>query len=173
MITTPKEGIPVRNAGLVITNSYMPALFERSGLMQNQTFLNEAAQEEAVYLLQCVATGATNTPALQLSLNNILCGLPLAHPLPEDVSLPADQQTMIHGMITAMIGHWPETGSSSVAGFRGNWLVRDGLLTEHEDYWELIVEKRAYDLLLQRAPFSFSVIRHAWMPKPLQVTWPY
>jgi hypothetical protein len=30
---------------------------------------------------------------------------------------------------------------------RGNFLVRDGLLSEEQDKWELTVEKRAYDIL--------------------------
>jgi len=173
MITTPKERIPVKNAGLVITSSYMPALFERAGLMQDHAFLSSAAQEQAVYLLQFVATGITHTETQLLPLNKILCGLPLAHPLAEQATVPADQQTMVEGMIRAMIEYWPATGSSSVDGFRGNWLVRDGVLIEREDHWALVVEKRAYDLLLQRSPFSFAIIKHPWMPKPLHVDWPY
>lgn len=72
-----------------------------------------------------------------------------------------------------MISYWPAIGNTSVNGFRGNWLVRDGLLTELEDKWELTVEKRAYDVLIHQSPFSFSIIKLPWMEKPLHVTWPY
>jgi len=37
-------------------------------------------------------------------------------------------------------------------------LVGNGTLTEKEDRWDLIIEKRVYDVLLAKAPFSFSVI---------------
>ncbi|KIH83140.1 hypothetical protein UCMB321_3090 [Pseudomonas batumici] len=59
----------------------------------------------------------------------------------------------------------------SIDGFRGNWLVRDGLLANANDRWEMTVKPRPYDVLLAHSPFSFSVIRHSWMDKPLFVTW--
>ena len=83
-----------------------------------------------------------------------------------------DQLLMI-GLIEAAISHWTAIGRCSVDAFRGNWLIRDGILTEHEDKWELTVEKRVYDLLLNKSPFSFSIIKHPWMSKPLYVNWPY
>jgi hypothetical protein len=32
------------------------------------------------------------------------------------------------------------------------WLVRDGILQEFEAHWELTVDKRAYDILINQAP---------------------
>jgi hypothetical protein len=69
--------------------------------------------------------------------------------------------------------NWPAIGASSIDGFRGNWFVRDGILVEKEDRWDLLIEKRPYDLLLGQSPFSFSVISFKWMNKPIFVNWPY
>ena len=82
-------------------------------------------------------------------------------------------QLLIKGLIEAVIAHWPAIGGSSVEGLRGNWLFRDGLLYDQDDRWELVVEKSAYDLLLDKSPFSFSIIKYPWMSKPLHVTCPY
>ncbi|PZF74748.1 contractile injection system tape measure protein [Taibaiella soli] len=172
-VTTSKEGIPVKNAGLVIVNNYVPMLFERLGLMQNRAFVNASAQEQAVQFLQYVATGLTNTEARFLQLNKVLCGLPLAHPVPEEIEISDEQEKLINGLITSMLSYWPDAGTKYLDGFRGNWLVRDGLLIESADSWELKVERRAYDVLLNKSPFSFSNIKYPWMDKPLHVVWKF
>ncbi|RQO79314.1 hypothetical protein DBR40_02835 [Pedobacter sp. KBW01] len=171
MSLTP-ETLAVKNAGLVLLNNYLPMLFERLGLLiENKVFTGLASQCKAVQYAEFAVTGLSATSETILQLNKVLCGLPLAQPVPEEIDISEDQILLINGLLQAMIGYWPATGSSSVEGFRGNWLVREGLLRELEAYWELVVEKRAYDLLLNQSPFTFSVIKYPWMPKPLHVTW--
>jgi hypothetical protein len=97
----------------------------------------------------------------------------MAQHIIDGILVPEEHAELINGMIKAIIGYWPAIGTSSIEGFRGNWLVRDGLLTEFDDRWELAVEKRAYDVLLNKSPFTFSVIKHPWMDKPVHVSWPY
>lgn len=168
-----KDGISVMNAGLVLISNYIPVLFERLEITSDGKFVNELSQHDAVHYLQYIVTGLNNMEESLLPLNKILCGLPLSYPVREEIAISASQKELIDGLIEAVIGHWPSIGDSSIDGFRGNWLVREGLLIEHEDKWELIVEKRAYDLLINKSPFSFSITRFQWMNKPLYVTWPY
>ena len=51
--------------------------------------------------------------------------------------------------------------------------MRNANLVEKNDFWELTVEKRAYDLLIHKSPFSFAIIKYPWMEKPLHVVWAY
>jgi hypothetical protein len=171
--TAVKGGIPLRNAGMVILNSYIPMLFDRLGLTADRKFLDIPAQCNAVHYLQYVITGLSTTEESLLPLNKVLCGLPLSYPIPDGISITDEQTKLIEGLIQAVIGHWPAIGSTSTDGLRGNWLVRDGLLVELEERWELTVEKRAYDLLIHKSPFSFSIIKYPWMDQPLHVQWPY
>ena len=171
--TITKETIAVRNAGLVLVNNYLTMLFVRVGLTNDQGFIDTEAQLRAVHYLQYFVTGLTRTEEHLLPLNKVLCGLALAQPVADGIIVTDENKDLIDGLIKAMIGQWPVIGDSSVDGFRGNWLVRDGLLSEQEDRWELTVEKRAYDILLQRSPFSFSIIKYPWMDKPLHVNWTY
>jgi len=171
--TDRKGSISVRNAGLVLVNSYLKTLLERLGLLCDNKFTDRRANEDAVHYLQYVVTGLCYTEESLLPLNKLLCGLPLSHPVEDGLDMPEAHKALIDGLIKAVIGHWPVIGSCSIEGFRGNWLVRDGLLLEQEDRWELTVEKRAYDLLIHQSPFSFSIIKHPWMDKPLHVCWPY
>lgn len=166
--------INVRNAGIVLINTYLSVLLSRLELINAQKkFMSQEARLSAVHYLQYAVTGLDHTEEFLLPLNKLLCGIPLSHPIKENGDISEAHKILIDGLITAVISHWPSIGTCSVEGFRGNWLVRDGLLTDMEDRWELNVEKRAYDLLIHRSPFSFSVIRYPWMDKPLYVNWPY
>ena len=169
-----QEQILSKNAGLVILNTYIPALLERLELITSHQFVTPTAQEKAVFCLQYLVTGLTDTDEKFLTLNKIFCGLPLTTPLQiSSITLTKAEQQLMESLFQAVIAHWPAIGSTSIEGFRGNWLVRDGMLLENEDRWELTVEKRAYDLLLNQSPFSFSILKFPWMPKPLHVTWSY
>lgn len=168
-----KEGIQVRNAGIVILNNYIPMLFERLHFLENRNFTNVENQKKAVQYLYYVVTGFTETEEIYLPLNKVLCGLSVSDSVPDTIEISETDKTLMQELLKAVISHWPDIGSTSIDGFRGNWLVRDGILVELADRWELTVEKRAYDILISRSPFSFSVIKYPWMNKPLYVNWPY
>ncbi|MEM0577641.1 contractile injection system tape measure protein [Flavobacterium polysaccharolyticum] len=165
--------IPVKNAGIVILNNYIEILMDRLGLLNEKKFKNSTSQLNAVHYIQYVITGLTKTEESLLPLNKVLCGLPITTPVKDRISITEEQSELINGLIKAAISHWPKVGDTSILGFRGNWLVRDGLLIEKEERWELTVEKRVYDLLIHKSPFSFSIIKYPWMKKPLHVIWPY
>ena len=167
------NSISVQNAGLVLLNNYFQVLFERLGLVENSQFISEAAQNDAVRYLQFLATGQENMEESFLPLNKYLCGLQVSQPIPAELSISEADKELMEGLLSAAINHWPAIGESSIDGFRGNWLVREGLLKEQEDHFELIVEKRPYDLLINQSPFSFSIIKYPWMLKQIRVTWAY
>ncbi|KQC01776.1 contractile injection system tape measure protein [Pedobacter sp. Hv1] len=168
-----KDSIYIQNAGLVLINHYIPMLFERLGIISDDKKFLTDQQQSAVHYLQFVATGLTQTEEPALALNKILCGIPLNEPITNEIEINEEEVSLIEGLITTMIGYWGAIGSSSIDGFRGNWLIRDGLLIEYEDKWELTIEKRAYDLLIHQSPFTFSIIKYPWMNKPLYVQWPH
>ncbi|QHI37229.1 hypothetical protein IMCC3317_26070 [Kordia antarctica] len=172
-IALPDEGVPIPNAGLVLLNSYFLMLFERLGITADKVFKTPENQLDAVHYLQYIVTGLTQTDESLLTLNKVLCGLSPDTPVRDSIEMTQDQKQLIDGLIQAAIGYWSAIGDTSINGFRGNWLVRDGILRETDERWELTVEKRAYDILMLKSPFSFSIIKLPWMRKPLHVTWAY
>ncbi|HET6991708.1 MAG TPA: contractile injection system tape measure protein, partial [Bacteroidia bacterium] len=168
-----KGGIAVKNAGIVLLNNYIMRLFERLEIIQNRKFVNKEAQLDAVHYLQYIITGLCHTEESFLPLNKVMCGLSLSQPVQSGLAISDEHKKIIKGLVQAAISHWPNIGDTSIDGFRGNWLVRDGLLVEQEDKWELTVDKRPYDILIYKSPFSFSIIKYQWMDKPLHVNWPY
>jgi len=165
------QGIRIRNAGMVLLNNYIPMLFERLKLTEARQFVSESAQLQAMHYLQFVTTGRSHTEEYDLILNKILCGVIPTHPVINGIDISKEEIDLIEGMIQAVIGHWSAIGQSSVEGFRDKWLVRDGLMVETPERWELTVDRRAYDVLINQSPFSFSIIHFPWMTKPLHVYW--
>lgn len=167
------ESIIVKNAGIVLLNNYIPLLLERLGLVVINKFVDAQAQADAVHYLQYLVTGLTQTEEFLLPLNKILCGLPLDTPVKKGIDISSEHRELMDGLIKAAINYWPVIGNTSANGFRGNWLVRDGQLKQTGEQWQLLVDKRSYDVLIGKLPFSFSVIKFPWMIQPLKVTWPY
>ena len=163
--------ISVSNAGLVIIQNFIQNYFSRLGLSGDDGFVSDQAQLDALHWLQFLVTGHQNTDESHLTLNKVLCGLPLSSPVGNGIEISDDKQQLAESLIDAIIQYWTAIGSSSIDDFRGNWLLREGLLSETDEHWELMVEKRPYDLLLERLPFGFSLVRLPWMDKPLHVTW--
>ncbi len=166
-----KNGILVENAGIVLLNNFIDILFHRLKLTEEKKFTSTENQIKAVHCLQYLVTGLTYTDQDFLSLNKILCGLSVNDTISNEFEMSEEKRSLIDGLLYAAIGYWPEAKDSSLTGFRGNWLIREGNLLELEDKWELTVQKRAYDILLRKSPFYFSIVKYPWMNKPLHVIW--
>ncbi|NOU50284.1 hypothetical protein HG263_06980 [Pseudoalteromonas sp. JBTF-M23] len=162
----------VPNAGLVLIQSFICPLFERLGLVSDDKFVSEEKQRAAIHYLQFLVTGQSTTEEHHLILNKLLCGHGVTHPVEAGITLSQSEIDTIHSLIEAVCNYWPAIGKTSIDGFRGNWLVRSGTLTEAQDHWDLIVEKRVYDILISRSPLSYSIVKLPWMEKPIYVTWP-
>lgn len=160
----------VENAGIVLCQSYIPVLLERLSLVEQDQFVSAEARLSAVHYLRYLVTGQTS--GQDLSLDKLLCGLPLTAPVEQDFTVSQSDTEMIQSLIQSLVNYWPAIGASTVEGFRGNWLVREGSLSETSESWNLIVEERPYDVLLERCPLPYSVVKLPWMNKPLYVTWP-
>ncbi|WP_420590826.1 contractile injection system tape measure protein [Bacterioplanoides sp.] len=174
MQISENEVIEVSNAGIVLLQSYLVMYLKRLGLVSGDdsaVFIDWSSQAKAIHCLQYLVTGATDTEEHHLLLNKVLCGMPFQEAIPRAVDLSEDEKSLADGLLGAMMEYWPESGCNSADGFRGSWLVRDGVLKELEDNWELTITKRGYDILLKSSPFSSSVIRYPWMNKPIYVNW--
>jgi hypothetical protein len=161
----------INNAGIVLLQGFIDVYFNRQGLIANGSFQSDEKQRAAVHYLQYLATGNMATEEPYLIMNKLLCGIAIASPIESGVEMHEHEIETAESLIRAVIDYWPAIGCCSIAGFQGNWLIRNGVLKETPEYWDLVVEKRAYDILLQRAPFSFSTINFSWMQKPIYVTW--
>ena len=167
----PEEGIFIENAGAVILWPFLREFFESQNLIDKTSFRDDNCREKAVLWLQHIVTGGHSFPEYDLSLNKILCGWRLEETLASHLDLRDDEMSKAEEMLEKVIEQWKAIGKVSVPGFRESFLLRDGLLKRNDFGWQLKVERKPYDLLLDRLPWSFGLIKFKWMNQPLFVEW--
>jgi hypothetical protein len=146
-------------------------LFSLLDLMEHNAFVNREAAERAVHLLQFMVTGQTNTPEYALVLNKQMCGLATGLPIVAGIEISDRERETIENLIGGMIQNWKAIGNTSIEGFRQSFLQRQGWLSLQEEVWHLRVQTRAFDMLLDQLPWGISMVKHAWMVRPIHVKW--
>jgi len=171
---TPPVGassVPVRNAGAVLLGPFLPRLFAMAGYLEDGQFKDRAHQERAVYLLHYAATGDDSGADDTISMVKILCGLALGEPLTSRPMLSEMEIAQANAMLVALLQNWPPLTNTSIEGLREAFIQRAGALQDRNSHLELLVEPKAFDVLLRQLPFSIARVQHPWMQKPVHVTW--
>lgn len=165
------EQIYIANAGQVLASAYLPRLFAMLNLTEQNAFRDSTSAMRAVHLLQFMVNESVGSPEYQLVLNKILCGVKPDVPIERRIVITTEERQAIEGMLRSMIQHWKVVGNTSIAGLRESFLQREGRLRLQGDAWHLLVEPRAFDMLLDQIPWSFSTIKYPWMDRVLYVEW--
>lgn len=165
------EEIYIGNAGQVLAAPYMPRLFSMLNLTEGGRFKSDEAAERAVHLLQFMVSGQSDCPEYQLGLNKLLCGVKAGQPIVREIEIESHEKEVVEALIKAMIEHWKIIGNTSVDGLRVSFLQRPGSLHLKDDAWYLTVQATSIDMLLDRLPWSFSIIKHPWMERAVHVNW--
>jgi hypothetical protein len=164
-------GIHVANAGMVLAWPFLSRAWEVLELTQEGKFVDDAAAQRAAWLLQFAVDEQTAVPEYQLTLNKLLCGIPLQAPIVPGIDIEDKERALIEELLAVMISHWKTIGNTSIQGLRTTFLQREGYLSHKEDGWHLHVPKRTFDMLLDKLPWSITTIRLPWMEKILWVEW--
>jgi hypothetical protein len=168
---TEGEEIYVSLAGIVLLHPFLSILFTELKLIENRAWVSEEASVKGAQVLAYLATGADYCPEYSLPLIKLLCGLPFETFVPPDMLLTDTEKQSTIDVLEAIISHWQALGNTSAAGLRESFLQREGKLTVVEGGWRLTVERKTIDILLNRLPWGFSMIKLPWMPDLLFVDW--
>ena len=163
--------IYIGNAGLVLATPYLPRLFARLGMIAHGSFIDSEAAARAALLLQFLVDGTQEAPEHTLPLNKLMCGIDLNTPIGREIDVTATERQAVEGLLNAMIRNWPSIGHTSIAGLRESFMRREGALTCKGDAWELLVEPRSFDMLLDQLPWGFKTTKYPWMERVLHVEW--
>lgn len=161
----------IRNAGMVIFATYMQRLFSILELTKDGQFVDDQARQRAVHLLQYAVSGESSTPEYQLVLNKLFCGVHGGTPIARGIDITQKEKDVIEQMLNGVIAHWSALGKTSIGGLRQTFLLREGHLYFEEESWRLRIPQATFDMLLDRLPWSFAMIKFPWMEHPLHVTW--
>ncbi len=173
---TPRDQRPgfslyVRNAGLVIFHPYLSRFFETLGLTMDGRFENDSCRARAALVLQRLAGAKPNPPEYLLPLNKILCGLDIYEPFPCDIPLTENEIKECEKLLETVVQHWAALKNTSAEGLRRSFVRREGVLGKEDGNWRLRVERKSFDLLLEKLPWGFSMIKLSWMKSLLFVEW--
>ncbi|MGQ8364228.1 contractile injection system tape measure protein [Glaciecola sp. 1036] len=166
------EIISIPFAGLILLHPYMSRLFSGQGWLDDQKQLKASAINTAAKALCYLSTGNASLPDYQSGTIKLLLGLPLATFLPLNEE-PLEQKVIhdLDNLLSSFITHWGKIGNISHQGLRAGFMHRQGLLQHTEEYWQLSIDRKAHDVLLDFLPFSISTVKLPWMPLPIHLTW--
>lgn len=164
-----KDGTFIENAGLIMLAPFLPRLFTMLELTENGKFKDRDAQIKAIFLMQYAVFETTNFPEFELGLNKLLVGFKTGVPLPLSIELSTEEKSTVNGMLQGAVQHWGKV--TTIDGLRQGFLQRDGKLDKKSEEIELVVESKAFDMLLDAIPWNFRTTRFSWMEKAIQVKW--
>jgi hypothetical protein len=163
------ESIP--NAGIVLLHNYLPHLFGRLGYVEDGQFRSMEVIERAVCAIHYLGTGISEFPEEELVLAKFLCSWPFDEPVNRYLSFSDYEKEECDNLLLSVISHWKALKNTSIDGLRPSFLQRNGMLKREAFGNTLYVEELTHDILLQRLPWSFSVVKLPWMDELLSVQW--
>ena len=169
------EPIHVTNAGLVIVGVFLPQFFALLDVLEEKptggTRVRPDAVSRTVHLLQHLVDERTDTPEPLLSLNKVLCGVPLAVPIDREIEISVRERELCDSLLKGLLQQWTIIKDSSIAALRETYLQREGRLDHLPTGWRLRVQRKTVDQLMDYMPWPVTTVAHSWMAEPLYVTW--
>lgn len=191
--------IEVPFGGIVLLHPFLPRLFRSCGFLNEQNqWISERQQWEAVRLLRYIATGETTwseddyTYAGHL-VEKLLVGLDLeapmpaapmpATPMPATPEPAADSDSSfdpafvyaeapLAAMLETIQEYWPPMRNNSWTSLRKDFLSRRALITGlHDGQLTIQVQPHMMDVLIPRIKWGLSIVRYSWMNRMMKVEW--
>jgi hypothetical protein len=161
----------IENAGIVLMWPFLANYFKQLELVAEGQFISPEKQQRAAMLLQYMAVGKAEIPEHLLVLNKLLCNMKIYQPVPKNIAISAKEKKETEAVLAAAINNWKALNKMSVNGFRGSFLIREGILRKQHNGWLLTIEKKTYDILMDQLPWPVSVIKCPWMKQHILVEW--
>lgn len=166
------DAMYVAGAGVVMLHPFLLRFFDALQLLDDEKrFRSGAATVEAIHLLHHLVTGAEHPEEHQTTLYKVLCAYPVDAPLVRRLDIGERARAESETLLDAVIDHWSKLKRTSPSALRETFLQRDGRLTSTEESWNLVLERRGVDVLLDTLPWSLSPVRLPWMDRTLWVEW--
>lgn len=165
------ETFPISNAGLVLVAPFLPFFFKGLGLVENKQFVSQESQNRAVLLIQALLDDAYAYEESDLLLNKILCGIEPSEPIAVSFSPTELEKEEIKNLLEAMVSNWTALKSTSGSSLAKGFFPREGSLKRFDKGYHLTVPRISIDILLNRLPWTISIIKLPWMNDPLFTEW--
>lgn len=166
------EAIYIDNAGLLLLHPFLPALFAQSGILaEDRQFVSIEAQQKAAVLLFYIQSGEVEYKEWDMAFNKVLCGLNHQDVLEDNLSVSHKDKENCDQLLEAVIEHWEALKGASVPALRQTFISREGKLSQKEEHWLVQVERTGVDVLLDRLPWGYGVIKLPWLKNMIFTEW--
>lgn len=173
------EKISINNAGLAILSPFFPRFFRVLGYLDDKTgkFKDDGCRVRAIFVMQYLIYGEQREyPETDLCFNKLLVNRANDKPLPRAYSLSEKEIETAKSLIASVKQMWEVMRHVSDEGFRQSFFQRNATLSKGEESdshtsWIVQVEERAYDVLLDRLPWSYKLIKFSWIDYMIQIKW--
>lgn len=162
----------ISNAGLVILHPFLKSLFEQLNLCKNDIWITKMNQHKAILLTQFMITGQERSYENELFLNKILCGFPIESVVNTQLKITKKEKEKCYSLLQAVSEHWKVMQKSSVEALQESFLQRNGkIIIQSESRFELWVEEKGFDILLEQLPWGIGMVKTPWMEEYLTCNW--
>lgn len=161
----------VEHAGIVLLHPFLQSFFTKFDWLDESGVVKKEQQSLALFSLLYMATGRESAVEPELLLFKVLLGVPIDQPIANEIPLTPAVKEECRVLLQAVIKHWSALKNTSIDGLRQGFLQRAGSLFFDDDGNRLHIEKKSMDILLNRLPWSISLLNFPWMKKPLFVDW--
>lgn len=165
------ETVLIANAGLVLTAPFLPYFFRGLGLVDKTGFVSTEAQHRAALLIQALLDESHEYEESDLLLNKILCGIAPEEAIPVAFAASALEKEEIPNLLDAMAAQWTALKSTSGQAMAQGFFPREGSLRQTDKGYLLHIPRTSIDILLNRLPWTLSIIKLPWMNETLFVEW--
>ena len=163
--------ITLQNAGIILIAPYFKHFFQELQLIDNQKFISQKSQYKAIHLIKYLATGKTEFDEFDLTLEKLICGISLDESVPRKVNFLEHEIAEADELLKSVIEHWQVLKNSSPEALRNTFFQREGILQKNEFGWQVNIERKTQDILLDSIPWGFSMIVPAWNNYIITVEW--
>lgn len=159
----------IQNAGLVLLHPFLPVLFARLLVVNDQHQITNI--KKALCQIHYLLYGEEEYSDAKMVLPKIFCGISYGDPIQMDVAINSAEQKECNELMLSVIEYWEALKNTSVKGLLETFVWRRGKLSPGDKGWLLRVENRTEDILLDRLPWGIGYIKLPWMITPLTVEW--
>lgn len=159
----------VNNAGLVLLNPFLPALFKHLELISESGKLVDP--ELAACVLHYAATGREGDFEFEMIFEKYLCGLHPSETLNRAITLTELQKEEVNKVLSSALTYWEVMKNKPIALLQNEFLMRPGKLITEKTNHRLVIERKTFDLLLDKLPWSYSMIKFSWKKELIFVEW--
>ncbi|REF25895.1 hypothetical protein BDD26_0438 [Xenorhabdus cabanillasii] len=162
--------LPISNAGCMILWPLLPTFFRIFDLLEKNQFISLEAQREAVCLLDWLIWAKEEIPAWRLTLNKVICGLPVNDSTLCNPPAPATQ-IAINQWLEKTIEQLPAWKKMGINDVRHLFLQRSGEISELNSMTNIHIKPEDYDALISEWPWPINIASFSWLQQPITITW--